>query len=112
MQRHRVILHQQVFESDRLYGEQHGADKRASYSLFQQISSITTDRNSLQHDDRIEAWAGSIRYWKGVLAVDETQAAKKRKEEDARAHMANPMGYEDLPRPMKGTRNSIHRRRR
>ena len=112
MQRHRVVLHQQVFDSDRLYGEQHGADKRAAYSLFQQISSITTDRNSLQHDDRIEAWAGSIRYWKGVLAMDETQAAAKRKLEDARQHMENPMGYDDIPKRLKGTRNSIQRRRR
>ncbi|QQO90810.1 terminase B [Pseudomonas phage Misse] len=112
MQRHRVILHQAVFASDIKWGMQHGADKRANYSLFQQISSITTDRNSLAHDDRIEAWAGSVRYWKGVLAVDEHKAAAARKEADARAFVDNPMGYDDAPKRLKGTRNSIQRRRR
>jgi hypothetical protein len=112
MQRHRVILHKQVFISDVEYGKQHGADKRNNYSLFQQISAITTDRNSLAHDDRIEAWAGSVRYWKAVLAVDEHKAAEKRREQDARTFMDNPMGYEDAPKRLKGTRNSIQRRRR
>lgn len=112
MQRHRVILHRQVFESDKHWGLQHGADKRNNYSLFQQISAITTDRNSLSHDDRIEAWAGSVRYWKAVLAVDEHKAAEKRKEQDARAFMDNPMGYDDPPKRAKGTRNSIYKRRR
>jgi hypothetical protein len=112
MQRHRVILHKQVFLSDVAYGLQHGTDKRNNYSLFQQISAITTDRNSLAHDDRIEAWAGSVRYWKAVLAVDEHKAAAKRRESDAREFVDNPMGYEDKPKPQKGTRNSIQRRRR
>jgi hypothetical protein len=113
MQRHRVIIHEQVFLSDIEYGKQHGADKRNNYSLFQQISSITTDRNSLAHDDRIEAWAGSVRYWKAVLVTDERKAAEKRREQDARAHMDNPMGYADhQTKRVKGTRNSIQRRRR
>lgn len=113
MQRHRIILHADVFLSDVLYGKQHGADKRTDYSLFQQISAITTDRNSLKHDDRIEAFAGCVRYWKAVLALDEHKAAEKRKEEDAREFIDNPMGYDDLPKTKaKGTRGSIYKRRR
>lgn len=113
MQRHRLVLHRKVFESDILYGKQHGADKRNDYSLFQQISSITTDRNSLKHDDRIEAFAGSIRYWKGVLGQDENKAAEKRRTEAAREHLDNPMGYTDhqTKRP-RGTLASIYKRRR
>lgn len=112
MQRHRVILHKQVFISDDLYGKQHPADKRLLYSLFQQISSITTDRNSLSHDDRIEAFAGCVRYWKGVLAQDEHKAAKARAEAEARNFMDNPMGYTDSQqRAAKGTRGSVKRRR-
>lgn len=113
MQRHRLVVHKQVFDSDILYGKQHGADKRTDYSLFQQISAITTDRNSLKHDDRIEAFAGSIRYWKGVLGQDENKAAEKRKAEAYREHLDNPMGYTDFKtkRP-KGTLASIYKRRR
>lgn len=113
MQRHRIILHKRVFESDIEYGKQHGADKRTDYSLFQQLSSITTDRNSLKHDDRIEAFAGSIRYWKGILGQDENKAADKRKEEAAKEFIDNPMGYDDntTKRP-KGTRGMVYKRRR
>lgn len=112
MQRHRLILHREVFASDKKYGEQHGADKRLQYSLFQQISSITTDRSSLVHDDRIEAFAGCVRYWKGVLAQDEHKAAAKRKEAAARDFIDNPMGYDDSrSKPMRGTRCKIQKRR-
>lgn len=112
MQRHKIILHQQVFDSDKHYGEQHGVDKRAGYSLFSQISSITTDRNSLKHDDRIEAFAGCVRYWKGVLGQDEHKAAEKRQSVAAREFMDNPMGYDKpLASKARGTLNSIYRRR-
>lgn len=113
MQRHKVIIHQQVLVSDRFYGEQHGVDKRAGYSLFSQISSITTDRNSLKHDDRIEAFAGCVRYWKGVLGQDEHKAADKRKSVAAKEFMDNPMGYTGaLVKKAKGTLRSIYGRRR
>lgn len=112
MQRHRLILHREVFTSDKKYGEQHGADKRLQYSLFQQISSITTDRSSLVHDDRIEAFAGCVRYWKGVLAQDEHKAAAKRKEAAARDFIDNPMGYaEARSKPTRGTLCKIKKRR-
>lgn len=112
MQRHRIIIHKGVFEGNVEAGKQHGADKRPSYDLFQQISSITTDRQSLQHDDRIEAWAMSIRYWKHVLAQDETKAAQARRMAAATEHMADPMGYGDKPNhSTKGTRGAIARRR-
>lgn len=112
MQRHRVVIHKGVFEGDAEAGKQHGADKRSSYSLFQQISAITLDRNSLQHDDRIEAWAASIVYWKHVLALDETKAAQARRMAAATTHMADPMGYGDQGNKAgKGTRSTIQRRR-
>ena len=112
MQRHRVIVHQRVLESDERYGKQHPADKRSLYSMFHQISSITTDRNSLVHDDRIEAFAGCVRHWKEVLLMDEHKAAAKRQEEVAREFIEDPMGYGDTARvPTKGTRGTVHRRR-
>lgn len=112
MQRHRVVVHKRVLESDDRWGKQHAADKRNTYSLFYQIGSITTERNSLVHDDRIEAFAGCVRYWKDVLMLDEHKAAAKRAEANAKEFMANPMGYADqklnLP---KGTRGYVHHRR-
>lgn len=111
MQRHRIVLHKRVFESDVRYNKQHNIDSRQQYSLFYQISNITTDRQSLTKDDRIEAMAGAVRHFKGILAVDENKAAAARVTAELQAHMANPMGYV-LPKVKSaGTRRIAHSRR-
>lgn len=112
MQRHRIVIHQQVFESDRACGLQHSIDKRVQYSVFYQLANITTDRGSLPHDDRLEALAGAVRHWKGVLTKDEDAAAKERAAASAKEFMANPMGYRDQKaNPAKGIRRNIYARR-
>lgn len=95
MQRHRVVLHRQVFASDEHWNKQHTPDKRKERSLFYQIENITTDRQSLPKDDRIEALAGVVRHFKNMLAVDEDKAAEARRRAEALQHMLNPMGYND-----------------
>jgi len=112
VQRHRVILHTAVFESDALYGKQHTPDQRKSYSMFYQFANITTDRGSLTHDDRLEAMAGAVRHWKGVLVTDEHKAAEARASADAAEFVANPMGYSDQRnKPARGIRRNIYKRR-
>lgn len=112
LQRHRIIIHKQVFDSDALYGQQHSAEKRTSYSMFYQMANITTDRGSLTHDDRLEAMAGAIRHWKAVLVQDEDAAAKARALAGVKEFMDNPMGYNDVKRnPARGIRRSIYKRR-
>lgn len=112
MQRHRVIVHRKVFESDIKYGKQHSAEARTQYSLWYQLANITTDRNSLPHDDRLEAFAGCVRLWKNVLAVDENKAAAARAQSEVLEYLANPMGYENNQPPRsKGTRRITQGRR-
>lgn len=112
MQRHRVIIHRRVFESDERCGKQHGAEKRNLYSMFHQMSSITTDRNSLVQDDRLEAFAGCVRHWKDVLVMDENKAAQARALAASTEFMKNPMGYDEPSGPVaKGTRKQVYARR-
>lgn len=112
MQRHRVIVHRKVFQSDSLWCKQYSAEQRAQYSLWYQLQNITTDRNSLPHDDRLEAVAGAVRLWKGVLALDEDKAAEQRKLQEMRSFMDNPMGYsEKKERDLAGARRVAHGRR-
>jgi len=113
MQRHRVIVHQQVFDSDERYGKQHSQDARHQYSLWYQIANITTDRNSLPHDDRLEAAAGAIREFKNVLSQDERKAAAKRQEQELAEFRNNPMGYKHSNREVRrGTRALLDRKPR
>ncbi|BAN92357.1 terminase large subunit [Ralstonia phage RSB3] len=112
MQRHRVVIHQEVFKDDEEYGKQHAIDKRNLYSLWAQFSNITTDRNSLAHDDRIEAVAGAIRYHKTRLVEDEEESARRRAEEDAKEYMKNPMGYDEAPQRKGGGARALVAKRR
>ena len=116
MQRHKVVIHPRVFESDTRWGKQHSIEKRAQYSLFYQLSNITTDRGSLPHDDRLEAMAGAVRWHKAVLVQDEEKAAVARRQAEAAEFMRNPMGYTDAKwrdtnAPKVGTRRHIYARR-
>jgi hypothetical protein len=113
MQRHRVVMHQQVFESDLKYGRQHSLDKRNGYSLWYQLANITTDRSSLPHDDRVEAVAGAVREFKFALDQDENKAAAARKEAAYSEFMRDPMGYGGVEtKSGLGTRRVIDRRAR
>lgn len=116
MQRHKVVIHPRVFESDTRWGKQHSLEKRAQYSLFYQLSNITTDRGSLPHDDRLEAMAGAVRWHKAVLVQDEEKAAVARRQAEAAEFIRNPMGYtdskwKDKNAPKVGTRRHIYARR-
>ena len=50
--------------------------KRIGYSLIHQLSHITKDRGSLQHDDRLDALTIGVSYWneKGILKQDTKKA--------------------------------------
>jgi hypothetical protein len=114
MQRHRVIVHRQVFESDKKYNKQYGQEQRALRSLFYQIANITTDRQSLPKDDRVEAFAGVVREFKYVLDKDEHKAAEKRAEAAHKEFVQDPMGYGKKGKrtTVHGTRAALERRRR
>lgn len=112
-QRHRIVIHKAVFDSEEEFAAQHSVDKRKEFSFFYQFENITTDRDSLVHDDRVEAAAGAVRHWGGVLVIDAEKAAEQRSAEEARKYMENPMGYDDQPtKRVKGIRRTIDKRRR
>ena len=113
MQRHRVVVHKRVFTSDEECSKQHSIEARTQYSVWYQMANITYDRNSLPHDDRLEAFAGVVRLFKGVLASDENKAAEARALADVREFLADPMGYgiSKMRSKAKGIRNVIQNRR-
>lgn len=109
MQRHRVVVHQRVFDSDKECNKQHGVEAGTQFSVFYQIANITTDRNSLPHDDRIEALAGAVRQFKYVLTQDEHKAAAARKEAEVSEFLQDPMGYGNVNKTNKGSRRRVER---
>jgi hypothetical protein len=96
---HRLIMDEDVLQQDMRYCDRYAIQDRPSYSLFYQMARITRDRNSLIHDDRLDALAGSVRYWVDLLRQDEEKSKQAAQKEAYRKLMENPLGN---GRPIRG----------
>lgn len=67
-------------------------EKRVSYSLFNQIKSITREKHALTHDDRLDALAGACRYWTQVLGIDQKKAIEAQRKREFDEWKKNPLG--------------------
>ena len=71
MSTHRLIVDRKVIERD----FQTAPD--IINSLFYQMTRLTRDRGALSHDDRLDALAMAVGYWKDILDIDNEKAAEK-----------------------------------
>lgn len=66
---HRVVVTTRVIAEDlqvlKKRADSVGEDRASEYRLFHQLTRLTRDRDSLRHDDRIEALAGAVHYFVG-----------------------------------------------
>lgn len=92
MQRHRLVVHRTALEMDAEMLKQYPADKRRIRSGFYQMQNITTDRGSLEKDDRIDALEGLCRDLVGFLIIDEDRAEEQRKTAELKEFLNDPMG--------------------
>lgn len=101
--RHKIVAHTNALSNDWGYCKKHAPDKRNSFSAFYQLMNITTDRNSLVHDDRLDCLQRLTQELTPFVSKDETKGAEKRKEEDFKNWLDNPMGYvNNLPTSRRG----------
>lgn len=99
IQRHRFVVHQSALDADLELLKQYPMDKRNVRSFFHQLHSITTDKGSLEKDDRIDAVEALVRELVGFLIVDEEAAERKRVEAVAQAFIKDPLGTADRKQP-------------
>lgn len=111
MQRHKLVVHPSAIESDMFYCDKHGFGS-ADRSWLYQMDKITTDRNSLVHDDRLEAVAGVVRIMKHALSTDVVKEIEEKQINDYKKWLADPMGYGRTPQRNKGTAARIGKKRR
>lgn len=104
-------VHEDVLYEDWRQCQKYPADIRSTYSLFWQMSRITRDAKSLIHDDRLDAVAGSARYWVEALAQDDQKAAAAAKNEAYKKLITNPLGNgRALPiGPRQNTPNALNK---
>lgn len=100
MNQHRLVVSRSVIEKDSRGREDEAVERQLAYQLFHQLTHITTDRNCLQHDDRLDALAGAVQYWNESLAIDEDRAIRDRKDElwdlEIQAFLGNIEGALDV----------------
>jgi hypothetical protein len=88
----RLIMDPELLEADWRSVQKYPAEMRMTYSLFWQLARITRDKGSLKHDDRLDALAGSCRFWVDRLALDQQKANATQQAKAWRELMKNPLG--------------------
>jgi len=88
----KLIVDKELITLDWQRCQKYGLEARPTYSLFFQMARLTRDRGSLAHDDRLDALAGSCRYWTNLLAVDKKKELAKIQQENFRKLMNDPLG--------------------
>ena len=81
MNQHRLILNRSVIEDDSKPEDEDSVETALAHQLFHQMTHLTVDRQSLQHDDKLDSLAGAVQYWNESLAIDEDRAMKEREGE-------------------------------
>lgn len=101
MGRGALIVSESVIEEDRHHCQRYTAALAQTYSLFNQLAKITTQRDALVHDDRADALEGLVRRLQSSLARDQERGLKQAKDRAYRELTKDPCGYTryDAPTP-------------
>lgn len=88
----KFVMYEGLIEKDWQTCQRYPSDLRATYSLLWQLARITRDKGSLIHDDRLDALAGSARFWIEALSIDDEKARASAKQDAWNEQMRNPLG--------------------
>jgi len=72
MMQHRLVMDKQIF--------MHDMEKKGAYKFTYQLTHITKDRGSLEHDDILDVLELSVKYWQETMARDMNDERAKHKE--------------------------------
>lgn len=108
-----LVMNAAMIEADQASLMRYPLERRASYSLFNQISRISYDRDCLTHDDRVDALEGAVRYWSQYIAVDQAKAVERLRQQELAQWLKDPMGKQRTPSLPSGHAGGVlHRFRR
>lgn len=81
LNQHRLVVSSEVIKRDYESTRDLAQDDALRYQLFYQLTRITKDKGSLQHDDRLDALAMAVAYWieQSAWNVDQSVEAHKQK---------------------------------
>lgn len=88
----KFVLHEDLVLDDWQSCFDYPIDKRSTYCLMWQIARVTRERQALIHDDRLDALAGSARFWVESLAKDDLKAIAEAKKLEYDKMVRDPLG--------------------
>ncbi|WP_299312676.1 phage terminase large subunit [uncultured Halomonas sp.] len=112
MARGSLILDESVLTSDWPSTSAQPSHKRQLYTLAHQLSTITRDRGSLVHDDRLDALASACKHWLDALAVDQTKELAKKRAQEHKAWVKDPLQHSRYEAPSRRGRSFPNAKRR
>jgi hypothetical protein len=93
MGRGALIVNESLVERDEEDCSRYSAKDKRSYSFFYQLAKISRDRNSLLHDDRLDAVEGAVRYWQQFIAQDQAEAVKRQRDAEYQKFIKDPLNH-------------------
>lgn len=108
----RLIVAERAIEQDREDCARYAPKDRASYSFLHQMQKLTKDRNSLVHDDRIDAVEGAVRYWQKLLAQDQNRAVEMQRKREHEEMVKDPLLHNRYKHPGRTGRSLLTKYRR
>jgi len=100
MNQHRLIMSAEAIRHDYNQTLMMPPDVAAQYSLIYQMSHLTRERGSLDHDDKLDAVSMAVEYWAMSMANDADDSMKHRREQkidEELDKMFNIMGRHNGP---------------
>lgn len=87
-----LIFHSNTIDQDIMCSSVHPIHERQSYSLFYQLNKVNYIKDSLKHDDRLDALAGAVHHFARTLQIPQTREMMERAERERKLFMSNPFG--------------------
>ncbi|AOT25409.1 DNA maturase B [Pectobacterium phage PP2] len=105
-----LIFAEEACQSEKVTLQIHPDVNRMTYCMMQQMNHITRDRDSLIHDDRLDALEGACRHWVDLLVIDQKKEREKMAEAEAKAFWKDPLQHNRYKRPVHTNNILAHRR--
>ena len=81
MNQHRLMVDTDIIAKDIASTESYPSETRSQYQLFWQMTRISKEKNSIRHDDRLDALAMAVQYFTENMAQTEQKAIRARQAE-------------------------------
>ena len=81
--RHKLIVSPTVIKQEKSQIDQRKMNSEICYSLFYQLTRITSDKGCLRHDDRVDVLALACSHWVNQLQIDAAHSMQARKHDES-----------------------------